>query len=424
MRVNRLWTVLLLIISYGFFMSALAVPSGGAAKTLITGFLWLALLVAAVNYIQHFKNIGFSFDGYGWALLNALLLVNIANIARSLLAGDAAITTTLGNPYNALALLAPFVVSFARQPSAVYLLNRYLVMVMFFGVIIVLASFLVNGLDVDIETRSVGWELLFPVVFLIGAFAHLRRLERYAVLGVSVLLLWGIGFVFGSRATVVRLVFLYISLKLKELPLHTIKRLVFPVIVLALAVFGIQVIDSSLSGGESVFQRLLVSAQKFLGGTPVASIAEKADTRTFLYFEVISDLIRTGNLMFGKGSSGTYFSLYFQQTGHDSDTRLTVEVGFLAYLLKGGVVAAALNIALFLYASYLAIYRSNSRYAIWIGFMLVVHVLILFVENLVALNSYNVCIWLFVGLAFSKSFRVLDDAQIRGLMRGKILKDG
>lgn len=422
MRVNRLLLVLMLITSYGFLMSALAVASGGAAKTIITGLLWLALLVAAVNYVQHIKRIGVLFDGYGWALLNALLLVNLANIARSLMASDTAITTALGNPYNALALLAPFVVSFAWQLSTVYALNRFLLVVMLLGMAAVLSSFLVNGVDFNIESRSFGWEFLFPVVFLVGAIAYLKRFERYAVAGVSVLVLWGIGFVFGSRSTVVRLVFLYISLRLKELPLRTIKQVVFPAIAVALVVFAIQVIDSSLSGGESVFERMMIAAQKFMGGTPVASFAEKADTRTFLYFEVINDLLRTGNLMFGKGSSGTYFSLYFQQTGGDSDARLTVEVGFLAYLLKGGVVAASLNISLFLYASYLAVYKSNSRYAIWIGLMLAVHVLILFVENLVALNIYNVCIWLFVGLAFSKSFRALDDAQIKDLMRGNILK--
>lgn len=422
MRVDRLWTVLLLITLYGFLMSALGVAPGGAAKTIITGLLWLALLVAAANYVQHFKKIGLSFDRYGWALLNALLLVNVASISRSLFASDAAITTALGNPYNALALLAPFVVSFAHRPSAVYVLNRFLVMVIFSGMAIVLTSFLMNGLDFSIETRSFGWGFLFPVVFLIGAIAHLKRFERYAVIGVSVLVLWGIGFVFGSRATVVRLIFLYIFLKLKELPLHTIKRVVYPAAVLVVAVFAIQVIDSSLAGGESVFQRMLTFMQRLLGNSPVVSIVEKADTRTFLYFEVINDLIRTGNLLLGKGSSGTYFSLYFQQTGHDSDTRLTVEVGFLAYLLKGGLVAAVLNIVLFLYSSYLAVYKSSSRYAVWIGFMLMTHLLILFVENLVALNIYNVCIWLFVGLAFSKHFRDLDDNQIHSLIRQRIFK--
>jgi hypothetical protein len=169
---------------------------------------------------------------------------------------------------------------------------------------------------------------------------------------------------------------------------------------------------------QSFFQDARDYILDTVGSTQPSQFLEKADTRTFLYREVFDDLIRNDQLMFGKGSGGTYFSPYFFQVGADIDRRLTVEVGILALLVKGGLVAVFLNLSLFLIAIFLAFYRANNHYVMAVGFMLLVHVLILFVENLVAYNLYNFAVWFFVGICLSSDIRSLDDTQIKDLLTG------
>ena len=421
MRINRLHLVLISITLYWYLIPALNVESGSITKITFTFLLWLTALVLITNYINNYHKLRSMFDFYGLGLLNLLLLTNGVNIFRGFFDSGVPLTTSLGNPFNALALIAPLAIAFASNKSVPNLVNRYLLLILVVGSALVMVSFAMNGFGVTREYISPGWSLIYPMVFLIGAITYLSRVERYAIIGTSILYFWYIGLIIGSRATVLRICFLYFFAWLTRVPYSLITHFIYPFLFFSLFVFSYQAINTPLSNGESIFQQIHTYLQDFSGQSFNNTIIEKADTRTFLYYEVINDLINTGNLIFGKGSSGTYYSEYFQQTGQDvnTKTRLTVEAGILAYLLKGGVFAVLLNISLFLYASYLAICKSNSRYVKWLGFTLIVHVYLLFVESLVSLDLYNLCIWLITGICLAKEFLAMKDYQIKALLNGK-----
>lgn len=410
MSVNRLFLVFIFISLYAALMTFFPIASGGVLKIFITLLLWITVALCVINYSGSFRLMRLKFDAAGLRLVQLLLLWNLTLIARGF---DDTLTTALGNPFNALAFFAPFVVAFAVQASSLYTLNRFLLLSTMTGLACVGIFFLVGGLGDDN-----GWFLVYPVIFLIGSIGYVNRMTNYAITASSILLSWNIGLVLGSRATVLKVILLYFSRYLKGLPQNLIALFVFPASLVMIALFAFQAVFVAVSGEESVFEIAGNYLQALIGAGDV-KIAEKADTRTFLYFEVIGDLVQKGGLWLGRGSSGTYFSSFFSQIGEDSDTRLTVEVGFLAYLIKGGIFSAALNIGIFLFAAYLAVYKSNSQYMKWVGLMLVVHVFILFVENLVALNMYNLCIWLFVGFCFSKDYRALSDRDIKLLLLDK-----
>jgi len=417
MSINRLFLVLILIAIYSVF--APAFKSDFLLKLSFTFFLWAAVAVSVINYLGSYQLIRSRFDRVGWRLMQLLLLLNLTIIARSLLTADAALTTALGNPYNALAFFAPFAVGFVAQANPLHTLNRFLLVSMMVGLVWLGITFMLGWSDHAGTTVNSAWALVQPMVFLIGAIGFFGRMTNHALVAGSIILVWNIGLVLGNRTTMLRVILLYFSRYLNVLPNTIIARFIFPTAILILVIFAFQVISITETGEESVFQ-ILTNYLQELASNGAMNVLEKADTRTFLYAEVISDLVRTGELWLGRGSSGTYFSPYFLQTGEDSDVRLTVEVGFLVYLLKGGIFAAALNISIFLFSSYLAVYKSNNRYMKWAGFMLITHVLILFVENIVALNLYNICIWLFVGFCLSKDIRTLRDADIKLLFSNKI----
>jgi len=135
-----------------------------------------------------------------------------------------------------------------------------------------------------------------------------------------------------------------------------------------------------------------------------------------LYFEVFKDLLENNQLITGKGASGTYYSEYFRTAEGDSDTRLTVEVGLLAILLKGGLIAVFINLLILFIAIYLAFFRSKNFYVIGVGYMLFIHTIILFIENLSSFSSYNFIIWIFIGVCLSKEIRNLSNQQIKNIL--------
>lgn len=164
---------------------------------------------------------------------------------------------------------------------------------------------------------------------------------------------------------------------------------------------------------NSVFQRISSG-----NGTEIT-----ADTRTFLYEEVITDLIKSKTLLIGKGANSTYFSEYFTLNEGDTNKRLTVEVGFLSLLLKGGIIAVILNFLIFFYAIFLVFFRSNNYYAIALGYFLLVHVVLIFVENVTAYSLYNFIVWFCVGFCLNNKFRQLNNKQIKVLINGKSLRE-
>jgi hypothetical protein len=170
--------------------------------------------------------------------------------------------------------------------------------------------------------------------------------------------------------------------------------------------------------GQSFFQDARNYILDTVGSSHPSQILEKADTRTFLYREVFDDLMLNDQWLTGKGSGGTYFSPYFLHVGADIDRRFTAEVGIVALLLKGGLIAVFLNLSLFLIAIFLAFYRANNYYVMAVGFMLLVHVFILFAENLVSYNLYNFAVWFFVGVCLSSDIRSLNGNQIKDLLLG------
>jgi hypothetical protein len=417
MLIKRLHIVLASITLYWYLLSAMNVASGGVEKAALTLLLWVAAFVLVENYITNYRTVRSAFNRTAFALISILLLINVINIFRGFIDAGAILTTALGNPYNALSLITPLAVGFAGHKISLYVVNRYLLFLMVVGFILSIIAFLINAASVTYFGVSSAWSLIYPMIFLVGAIAYLGRNERYAIIGVSILYLGYLGFIVGSRTAILRISLLYLFNWVVVMPRRYISHFIYPFLIFALVAFAYQVISTSYSKNESIFEQSLSYLQNFAGMNPGVDIAAKADSRTFIYIEVISDLVNTGHLMFGKGGSGTYFSSYFQETGEDTDTRLTVEVGFLAYLLKGGMLAALLNVTLLLYASYLAVYKSKSRYVKWLGFLLITHVLLLFVENLVSLDLYNLCIWLFVGVCSSKEFQSMNDEQIKELLR-------
>ena len=395
--------------------------SGVSTGKILLGLLpWIAFLLSLYYYLRNYRRIKNRVRPFPFALFNLLLITNLVNVGRSFFDAESTITTALGNPYNALALLTPFAFGFGTNPRLLAAINLQFRFFVRIGAPLAILFFAVGyrqNLWFDIATSLVN-----TAIFLIPLLHYVDVRDRAWILAGNGFSFIYSGIIVGSRATLIRY-FLFYLLAFASANINSTLGKSLKYLGLGIALLPVVLLAMSISLGQSVFD-LGKEELRALAGQFQHSVLEKADTRTFLYTEVYDDLISTNALIFGKGGSGTYFSNYFMVTLEDNSTRLTVEVGVLALMLKGGLFAAVLNYAIFMAAIYYSLAHSDNHYVMAMGFFLAVHVLLLFAENVPAYNLYNFTTWFIVGLCLSTEIRRMTDPELKDLLTSKVIFDG
>lgn len=137
-----------------------------------------------------------------------------------------------------------------------------------------------------------------------------------------------------------------------------------------------------------------------------------ADTRTFLYVEVLNSLQKSGRLIIGEGGSGKYETEYFDYLG-DNRGRYSSEVGFLNTLLYSGIIGVVFYFLFLVTASYYALYKSNNWLCKMLGLMIAFRWLLYFLEEFTNFDINYYFLWVTMGMACSHTFRKLDDQQMK-----------
>ena len=144
--------------------------------------------------------------------------------------------------------------------------------------------------------------------------------------------------------------------------------------------------------------------------------SQTVDTRTFLYYEVISDVVKNKSLLFGKSPSKGYYSKFFAERnagGFHNGTRYRSEVHLLNILLHYGLFGALLYVILLLNISYLGLFKSNNILAKMLGLLILSRYLLSFLEEFTQFDVNFYFFWLIAGLLSSKSFRSMSNYEVK-----------
>lgn len=148
----------------------------------------------------------------------------------------------------------------------------------------------------------------------------------------------------------------------------------------------------------------------------------KADTRTFLYLEMASDLTQNNAWIIGKGANSRYYSQYFSGLNDgDSSNRLISEVPFLLFTLRGGMIYSILYLSFFLVCIYRSVWKGKSRFLNCIGIMLTGWFANLFVGDVNGCSFYHLILFSLCGLALSHRWLNMSDYEIKQLLNAKSL---
>ncbi|TDD95068.1 hypothetical protein [Flavobacterium cellulosilyticum] len=144
-----------------------------------------------------------------------------------------------------------------------------------------------------------------------------------------------------------------------------------------------------------------------------------ADTRTFIYVEVLATAHKYNTWVFGRSPARGNISVTFGQSDMNKrNERNANEVSIVNYFTWLGIVGVLLIFSLFYQATYLAVNHSNNIFSKIIGLFIAFRWAYGWVEDINNFYIQYLFLWLFIGLCYSKSFREMTDKQMKHWVRG------
>lgn len=337
-------------------------------------------------------------------VFKALIIWSCVTIIRSFSLSIQDWVTNFGNMYMALAWLTPMLLILGLKIE-----NWKIVLqtIPFMFSIMILAFFFIPFLELNAEWI---WLLrLVNFVLLIGLYHYglKGRLQAYLIIVIYLIV---------ALLTERRMEFLYLAMVFGFLLMDKL--------------FEVRIRKSFIKyifiGFLSVFIIVFTVGYEYVSNI-VASFIDFQDSRTFLFKELMQELNYTEKII-GRGSLGTYFSEFMDHTKWyteeilkhkwwgDSATRITTEVGYLQMILKGGFIMLILNLLLFLYSSYLAIFKSNNKFIKRLGYFILILTIISLIEFRPAFTPIFFILWMAIGTVLNKKYRDMDDQEIEPLI--------
>ena len=323
------------------------------------------------------------------------IIYNICHILYGCLLDDNYVALSYwGNSIYQPSFLLPFGLLLGLRYENFFKALKYVTLYSLFFVI----SFLTSSYPLV----NIGLGFLFVFAY----FLYIPKKWRVVILAVGGLCL-AVSFLYGARAAAVRTLAGVVICVVTMASAWKNKKIRMAVFLLGI-ITPLLMVRAFVTNGFSIFE-YAESNKLFMMDSEKEG---EGDTRTFLYQEVFDDLTNNDAWIFGKGINGKYYSDYFASKhteGGDHEERIQSEVGFLNILLKGGQIQTLLYIILLALAVYNSFFRSNSKFMLILGLILLTHFVLLFMEEYIKYDLYNILIWMLIGMALSPSCLEKDD---------------
>lgn len=242
------------------------------------------------------------------------------------------------------------------------------------------------------------WKLIFFLLLLMMMFAQLGA--RSQVIKAVVALLLNLLYLISRRFSIQPFFKIIYSI------------LIFtPIIILYLGLMGIFNPFQNLSNIQngSYIEKKRVNGQ-------VQEDDLVADTRTFIYEEVIKSAVKNNYVFWGRtparGNDSVFFGGYLaEELNTGKYERHSNEVCFSNIFTWLGLVGVVLYISIYIRSSYLAIYKSKNLFVKIIGIFIAFHFLFGWIEDFNRLDIANISLWIAISIGFSDEFRNMSDLQ-------------
>ncbi|WP_051119599.1 hypothetical protein [Gillisia sp. CAL575] len=262
-----------------------------------------------------------------------------------------------------------------------------------------------------------------PVLFLLPFIFLLPVRYRFFILFISMLVIL---FSLDARSNIIRFLVAGILgcsfyfrrlIRPKFLRICSFCLFIIPIVLLVLGI----------SGQFNVFKM-----NEYINGDYTTRVVENgemreasltADTRTFLYVEVIESALKNEYALFGRTPARGYDSIAFgdflaEDLGTGKNERFGSEVAIHNIFTWNGLIGVFLYFLVFYKASFLALYKSNSYTMKLLGVFVAFRWLFAFVEDFTVFELQYIFLWITIGICYSTKFREMDDYELKLWVRG------
>ena len=140
-----------------------------------------------------------------------------------------------------------------------------------------------------------------------------------------------------------------------------------------------------------------------------------SDTRTLIYLEVLDNAEKYNSYLLGqtpgRGTETTLFADIQNITGKAE--RSAYEVATLNIFAWTGILGLIFYFAIFYFASWLAVNKSNNSFCKIIGIFIAFRWVYSWAEDVNIFNENYFSIWIMIGICYSVSFRKMNNNDIR-----------
>ncbi len=393
---NKYYYSLLIFILFGFVAPFIELPNGSLIKALYNTHIYLSLAFIPLIDFNRYNNFLYENSKKFYYLI---IIYGLFNILRDSVKGE--ILTLLGNSWVGPSFLVPLFLFWGIKKSSVYWLNKTLIFALIMGIFVQILSLLF-----EIKLTNI---FLSSTAFAILNYDYVNKRSKVLII-IGTILSFYYFWIDEVRIEIVKLIIstlivIFLRLKLNK----TYKFFGFFLLLIPLYFVYDGIVNKRSLFIEMSDSDITITSEKEL----------LTDTRTFLYLEIMEDLIKNDSYVFGKGPLGRYYSNYFLYNEGDSFNRIVVEVGVLQYLLKGGFIYLILVISLFYTGIKYSLKNSKSLYLRRLAFLLIFFILLSFIENVPKYSFKFVLNWILLGICLSKYYIDLKDEDIRHIVQGK-----
>lgn len=265
-----------------------------------------------------------------------------------------------------------------------------------------------------LRTDSFGMYLM-PVTLLVLFYPSLSKRQKIVLLAATMAVIMAD---LGARSHILKFSIPFLILVLfvlkrwittKMLEAIRISLFLIPLLFFVLGVTGL---FNLFRIQEYLDKEYSVTATSLEGNPEEQSVT--ADTRTFIYYEVLTSAIHNNYWLLGRtparGNDSDTFGIYnYELTGRNE--RLSNEVGLANVFTWTGILGVILYLLIFFRASWLAVNRSNNIYLRMLGVFVAFRWLFSWVEDVNNFTINYFMVMMAIGMCFSHSFRKMSESE-------------
>ena len=268
-----------------------------------------------------------------------------------------------------------------------------------------------------------AYHFYFAPFFLFGSFIFLLP-KKWRWITIVVLIVMLISSL-GARSQVIKVIFA-IFMSLIYFYRQLINQLFLQIIHWSFYGVAIVFLYLGITGQYNIFRDGLASNEgKYGVRTRALNEMEDlaADTRTFIYEEVITSAISNNYIICGRTPARGNDSMFFDDTIQSQNTysRLERHINEVCHpniFTWLGLVGVILYSFIYICASWLAVYRSKSFALKILGCFIAFHWLFGWIEDTNLFNISNFILWMVIAMGFSKKFREMSDCDFKIWING------